>query len=276
MTTVIEFGSRRHGCNDFLSDKDVYLLCGPNDDISQEKGKLERQGYSVTVSSKERAEYLSAKGSLFIHHVFFEGLVTEGSDEDRIKIQNIWCSAPCYDQEIEENIEMLGVLEAIPSTIEALATVNDIVICSLRNILIRKLANNGLFVFSWRDVLAQSKRHNFINDVDEKIMRQARIYKNRYRLGFTPKLEWSFFEHLERITKKIMDKNRKFKFGSHKDVLASPEKAIEGSYSQLRAIELLCSHYHFHKSMRKYSVLVKDPAYFSTFGPNKALQRTSR
>jgi hypothetical protein len=45
MTTIIEFGSRRHGSSDFLSDKDVYLLYGPNDDVTQEKSSIERQGY---------------------------------------------------------------------------------------------------------------------------------------------------------------------------------------------------------------------------------------
>lgn len=160
---------------------------------------------------------------------------------------------------------MLGILEAIPSTIEALATVNDIVVCSLRNILIRRLANKGHFVFSWKDVLSQSKSHNFINEVDANIIRHSRIYKNTYRLGLAPKLDGRFIEYLEEITRKVMDKKRRFKFGSHKEIIAAPEKAIEGSYSQLRTIELLCSHYHFHESMAKYSVLAKDPAYFSTF-----------
>lgn len=104
MTTVIEFGSRRHGCHDSFSDKDVYLLCGSSNNMAEKKVKLERLGYSVTTSTRARSEYLSSKGSLFIRHVFFEGSVIEGGDEDRIKIKQLWRSAPCYDSEIEENI----------------------------------------------------------------------------------------------------------------------------------------------------------------------------
>lgn len=273
MTAIIEFGSRRHGCYDSFSDKDAYLLYGPNDNVVQEKDKLERQGYSVTTSTRERAEYLSAKGNLFVRHVFFEGAVIGGCEQDRVNIKNLWRSAPCYDREIEENVEMLGILEAVPSTIESMAAVNDIIICSLRNILIRKLANSGFFVFSWKDIIFESRKRKLISENDATVMYQARMYKNGYRLGLIPKVNERFLELLEEIMQKVIDRKRRIKLGSHKEVLASPEKVKEGSYSQLRAIELLCSHYRFHESMKKYSSLVKDPAYFSAFGSSKALQR---
>lgn len=275
MSTIIEFGSRRHGCHDYFSDKDVYVLYGPEDNIAKEKNTLERQGYSVTTSTRSRAEYLSASGSLFVRHVFFEGAVIGGSGEDMVNIKNLWCSASCYDREIGENVEMLAILETVPSTRESLATVNDIIICSLRNVLIRKLANKGVFVFSWKDVLAQSEKYNFINETDVNIMYQARRYKNAYRSGLvSKKINSSFLSSLEEINKKVVDKKRKIQTGNHKTILATPEKMAEGSYSQLRAIELLCSHYHFPENMKRYSMLVKDPAYFSAIGPNKALQRS--
>lgn len=271
MTTIIEFGSQCHGNSDLFSDKDAYLLYGPNDDVTQEKSNLERQGYSVTTSTRSRAEYLSVSGSLFIRHVFFEGAAINGCEEERMYIKGLWRYASCYDHEIEDNIYMLRILETIPSTIESIATVNDIIICSLRNVLIRKLANAGTFVFSWNEVIAQSLTRNLINEADAIVMRKARIYKNGYRLGVIPKLHDSFVEALEKLTQKVIDKKRKIKFGNHKEVMASPERENEGSYSQLRAIELLCSHYRFHASMKKYTDLVKDPAYFSAVGPSKAL-----
>ncbi len=276
MTTIIEFGSRRHESYDFYSDKDAYILFSPNDNFVKEKKELERQGYSVTTSSIRRAKYLSAGGNLFVKHVFFEGAAISGTEEEITNIKNLWRPARSYDHEIEENVEMLGLLEVIPSTKESMATVNDIIICSLRNILIRKLANKGIFVFSWKDVISLSVKHNFINEIDAKVMFQARRYKNVYRFGFFPKLNEIFIQNLELISKKVIDKKRRFRFGSHKQILASPETVEEGSYSQLRAIELLCSHYHFHESMKKYSALVKDPAYFSALCSNRALERTSR
>lgn len=275
MTTIIEFGSRRHGCDDYLSDKDIYVLYGAEDNIAGEKTELERQGYSVTTSTRSRAEYLAASGSLFVRHVFFEGSVISGSEKDMVNIKNLWCAASSYEREIEENVEMLALLESVPSTRESLATINDIIICSLRNVLIRKLANKGIFIFSWKEVLAEGKKHNFISETDVAIMYQARRYKNIYRSGFPSKIDSGFLASLEEISKKVIDKRRKIQAGCHKEILAAPEKMAEGSYSQLRAIELLCSHYHFAESMRNYSILVKDPAYFSTFGPNKALKRAN-
>ena len=276
MSTVIEFGSRAHGCHDIFSDKDAYLLYEENDDISQEKNDLERKGYSVTTSSRSRVEYLAARGSLFVRHVFFEGKVLKGSEEEKIAVNKRWCPALSYEEEIEDNVEMLSLLEAIPSTIESIATVNDIVVCSARNVLIRKLANRGVFVFSWSDVISQSIRYKFINKNDALLIRQARRHKNSYRMGFMPKLNVTFLDDLENLTRKVIDKRRGFAFGSHKKILAAPEREKEGSYSQLRAVELLCSHYHFNAQIKKYAALVKDPAYFSALGLNKALQRISR
>ncbi len=276
MTTLIEFGSRRHGCYDIFSDKDIYLLCSSLSNIAHEKDRLINQGYSVTVSTQSRAEYLASKGSLFIRHVFYEGIVIGGSSEKASAIKNRWVSSPSYEKEIEENTELLSVLESIPSTKESLAVVNDIIVCSIRNVLIRKLANIGIFVFSWKDVLSHSNMHNFIANQDVKIIYRARRYKNMYRSGIYPLIETSFLCAIEDLLRRVIDRDRKVKFGSHREILAAPEKLIEGSYSQLRAIELLCSHYQFHKSMKKYSMLAKDPAYFSAVGPNRALQRTSR
>ena len=276
MSTVIEFGSRIHGCHDIFSDKDAYLLYGPNDDVSKEKKNLERKGFSVTTSSISRAQHLAARGSLFVRHVFFEGKLVKGSEDQQKYINKIWCPASSYDEEVESNIELLSLLESIPSTIEAVATVNDIIVCSTRNILIRKLANRGVFVFSWSDVISQSIRYNFIDQNDALLIRQARRIKNSYRMGVMPRLSATYLNDLEKLSQRVIDRRRNFLFGSHKRILSSPEHEKEGSYSQLRAIELLCAYYHFNAQMKKYAVIVQDPAYFSANGPNKALQRTSR
>jgi len=275
MTTLIEFGSHHHGCHDTFSDRDIFILYDKSENISHEKYQLEKSGYSVTSAIRSRTEYLSKIGSLFSRHVFFEGKVISGSEQEVSNIRNLWSPASDYNHEIEDNIQLLSVLESVPSTKESLATVNDILICSLRNVLIRKLANKGLYLFSWKDVLDESVKQNMLNTTDVKIMYQARRYKNAYRLELLPAISNSFIALLEGISRKVIDSRRLVKRGGHKQIISSPENQIEGSYSQLRAIELLTSHYYFHYSMKKHLMLAKDPSYFCAVGPNKALQRTS-
>jgi hypothetical protein len=273
MSTLIEFGSHHHGCNDLYSDRDIFILYDKTSNIFDEKKGLKRKGYSVTAFSKDRAKYLSKIGNLFTRHVFFEGKVIQGSKDDLEYFRNIWSPASNYNFEIEDNKDLLSILETSPSTIESRAAINDILVCSLRNVLIRKIANEGLFVFSWTSVLSEGTKMGFINENDSTILRLARRYKNIYRQGLIPKIRKGFINLLEEITQKVIDTKRKIKFGTHKQITSLPEQLNDGTYSQLRAIELLCSHYGFDKNMKKYSELVKDPTYFCNFGSTKALQR---
>lgn len=275
MNTFIEFGSHHHGCNDVYSDRDIFILYDDFSNIKNETSELESKGFSVTTCSKERAEYLSSQGSLFSRHVFFEGKITKGSEENVKKIRELWTPSSSYDFEIEDNKLLLSILETAPSTLESKAAINDIIICSLRNVLIRKLANIGIFEFSWKSILSESSKFGFINKNDTKVMLLARRYKNIYREGLVPSIKNSFIDSLEEIVQKVIDNKRKIKYGTHKQITSLPEKLNDGTYSQLRSIELLCSHYNFDESMEKYLELTKNPSYFCNVGPNKLLQSDS-
>lgn len=276
MSLIIEFGSRKQGCHDLYSDIDLLLVFDDQTQVNNEKMYFERLGYSVTTFSTERARYLSKIGSLFARHVFFEGSLLHGNCGTMKSYQSTWNPAANYDYEIEDNKELLAILENVPVTVESKATINDILVCSIRNVLIRKLANEGIYVFSWSRVLRESEVRGFINRNDVNVLYMARHFKNMYRGGVFPIINGHLIEALEFITQKVIDDKRKIKAGRHKDITSLPDKQIEGSYAQLRSIELLCSHYNFDKSMAKYVIATKDPSYFCSLGPNKALQRTSR
>ena len=65
MSLIIEFGSRKQGCHDLYSDRDLLLVFDDQTQVNNEKMYFERLGYSVTTFSTERARYLSKIGSLF-------------------------------------------------------------------------------------------------------------------------------------------------------------------------------------------------------------------
>ena len=266
MTTIIEFGSRNSGLFDAYSDKDAYLLYGFGDKVEDEVKSLERLGYSVTVASTDRAEYLSKEGSLFIRHVFFEGKFLSGDVVKVGEIKSLWSYSSNYEDEIQENSDMLRLLEYIPCTKSSISTINDIVVCSIRNVLIRKLAMQGFFSFSWQDVLSDSEKLGMLNKDESDFILRSRKLKNLYRSGVRMKLSSGYLNSLGYLVRKVIDDKRLFRIGRHKDILSLPEKEKDCSYSQLRAIELLCAYYDFDASMEKYSALSKKPSYFISRG----------
>lgn len=269
MSLLVEFGSTHHGCYDKYSDRDVLLLYSNIETINQEKGLLKDAGYSVTSFSVSKARYLARSGSLFFRHVFFEGKVIDGEKELFECFKSLWSPLTNYDQEIEENIDLLSVLEALPNTTASNIVINDILICSIRNILIRKLANQGIYVFSWKAVFRESLKRQFIKKSCVPDLLRARRYKNMYRRGLLPNISDSFIRNIEEISQEVIDPRRKIRIGSHKEIIMLPEKYNDGSYAQLRAIELLCSYYDFDKSMERYRSITTDPSYFCSVGPNE-------
>jgi len=273
MSLVIEFGSRQHGCHDSHSDRDLMLIYDDSYQLSEKKYAFERLGYSVTVCSRKKANYLSKSGGLFIRHVVFEGRMVDGNIKQLKSLRSSWMAASNYDAEIHSNQEMLAVLERVPNNQLAGAVINDILICSIRNVLIRKLANEGVYLFSWKDVIRESVTRGFIKHNEIAALLLARRLKNIYRNGAKPIINDQLIGALESISRNVIDKSRKIRFGKHREIISLPDDQDTGSYAQLRAIELVCSYYSFDKSMNKYIQAIKDPNYFCNLGPNKAINR---
>ena len=73
------------------------------------------------------------------------------SDENNFKskIFNSWVPRDHYNDEIESNLALLEIFKSIPNNKYAQNLINDILIISIRNILIRRIAEYGEYVFGW-------------------------------------------------------------------------------------------------------------------------------
>lgn len=273
MNLVIEFGSKHHGCTDHYSDRDALLVYDSPDLVRAQRLELVRKGFSVTTLSYSAAHHLAKTGSLFARHVFFEGKPNEGHEAAIHNFKNAWTPSRRYAWEIESNMELLSVLDFTPASWESRATVVDILICSVRNVLIRKIAIRGDYYFSWPDIIGRSLRLGLIRKSDCRLILYARRLKNAYRARFIPKVSIPFLNALEDLCKRVIDPKRKIIRGTHREITSLPERYQEGSYAQLRAIELLCSHYSFDSSMARYTATTKDPNYFCRFGVSHAMAR---
>jgi len=274
---VIEFGSNKRGDFNMSSDKDMLLIGGDLSKLFKEKERRKIEGYSVTCMTRNKAKYMVNQGGLFFKHIIDEGFLVEGSQEKYLDIIRGWNAAPNYQKDIDGNVELLEILSHVPKTSEGLLVAADIVTISIRNILIRKLASLGLYVFSWEGVATAALDFNFITFNEKIILLHARQIKNYYRQGSDIQVSIFFLERLLMIISKILCKKIDFSFGKKQEIIQLHEKCNDGSYKQLRSLELLCAFYGFDSSPQKILNWIRDPNYFcATKGPNQSINQTAR
>ncbi|MBA3015240.1 MAG: hypothetical protein FP815_09850 [Desulfobulbaceae bacterium] len=277
MMLAVEFGSRKRGDFNISSDKDMLLVGSCLQEPFKEKVKRKEDGHSVTCMTIDKAKYMVNHGSLFFKHILDEGQLVEGSKEEFSGIIEGWEPAPNYQKEINGNVELLEILSFIPKTAKGVLAATDIATISIRNILIRKLASLGLYVFSWEQVSSAAVNFNYIDINEKNILLHARHIKNYYRQGCDIQLSIYFLERLLGILSKILGTKTGFNFCDKKEILRLHEKCTDGSYKQLRAIELLCAYYGFESSPPEFIYWIRDPNYFCAINsPNQGINLTGR
>lgn len=266
MTFIVEFGSAKRGDSGFASDKDLLLVYDQNTELMALKNYYLGKGYSVSCFSKVKSNYLIESGSLFFKHIRDEGRLLHG---DRISFEETlkkWAPKNNYEYQIEENFELLDVLRFLPNVHDSYLFANDLIISSLRNVLIRKIANYGIYEFSWNRIFAVATELDIVPTLDIYILRVARIYKNLYRLGYRPKISESYIQRLLNCSFNVLSSNSKIEFSSLRRLDRFYHECKEGSYRQLRALELINIAYFGDKSLRNYNRIICDPNYFGNIG----------
>jgi predicted nucleotidyltransferase len=263
---MIEFGSRQRGDFNNCSDKDVLILASNWKQIKFETDKLTSEGFSVSSFLFGKATYLIKTGSLFFKHIFDEGILISGSEERFHQLASQWYPAKDYEREIEGNLDLLEVLNFTPSSYVGIAVIVDILISSIRNILIRRLASQGCYVFSWSKIFEEAKKRNMIKEEDIRIFLIARQLKNKYRQGVVMRISRNYLRHLIDGAQRALTVSVKTRFASHKAIRSLPERYNDNTYKQLRSIELVCAEYGFHESLGALRSIVRKPAYFCANG----------
>lgn len=269
----IKFGSRPRGDSDFLSDKDILLLASGWDQINIAMEEKAAEGFSVSAFLYDKAVFLTKNGNLFFKHICDEGILVSGSSEYFQWLISQWQASNNYYNEIYENLDLLEVICFTPQSNEGVIVAVDILISSVRNILIRRLANQGEYVFSWRKIFITACRRGMIKKEDVLLFIKARQLKNQYRLGKIPQVSLNYFESLLIAATRACGSALRQQFTYRAKLRSLPEQFVDGTYKQLRAIELMCAEYSFHQSTDTLLALVRQPAYFCANGPNMQMKR---
>ncbi|CAK8717009.1 hypothetical protein GCAAIG_06420 [Candidatus Electronema halotolerans] len=273
---VIEFGSGRRGDCDLTSDRDILLIGTDWQKISYESAKWCINGFSVSTFLFDKASYLASKGNLFFKHIFDEGVLVFGSEARYRELKDRWQAAADYWDEVRDNLDLLEVIHFIPQTSAGIAVAIDILISSVRNILIRRLACDGKYVFAWGKVFVEANKRQMIKKEDIHLFMTSRCLKNKYRQGFIQNLPLSYLEALLEASNRACGVMLRPNFAYRAALRSLPEKYLDGTYKQLRALELMCAEYLFDKSLDPLMSIVRTPAYFCVNGPAKSIRRCQK
>ncbi len=259
---IIEFGSSKRGDSDASSDRDMLLIGDNPHELSDQQATWKRCGYSVTCFTADRALYLISAGNVFFRHIKDEGILVSGREEEYSQLMAQWRPAASYIGEIDENLDLLEVLAFTPRSHWGTAVAIDIIISSVRSILIRKLAALGTYVFSWVGVLETAACFGQTRANDMQTFLFARRVKNMYRKGHPLQVGEPFLDDLSEAAAPVFGMGNFVFFGSRQSIRTLPERFPDGSYKQLRAIELLCAEYSFEPALARYREWTKEPSYF--------------
>lgn len=258
---IAEFGSKHNGSTSRYSDRDLLIVSNDWNRIKYNKSYYESLGFSVTSFHTSKALYLAKEGSLFFKHIIDQSHVI--SDHSCIlgALYNNWTPKKDYEHEIESNIDLLELINYLPKSKYYANYTVDLVIISIRNILIRMLAKTGKYVFDWENLAKTAFKYGYISYNDMALITHARGIKNRYRSGVYDAISDHVVNGLISILNSIQNKKMKVRFITHKQILSLPDQFNNGSYKQLKALEAICCLYSYSPSMKQYMKLVKDPNY---------------
>lgn len=266
---IVEFGSRLNGRARQFSDKDLLIIGDDWHQINHEANIL--NGYSITKFKEDKATYLSKGGSLFFKHIIDEGRVISDTKNKIATLGSIWKPKSNYRDEIYSNIDLLEVLKLIPRNRWANMFILDLLVITIRNILIRKLANEGIYSFGWESIFRNAIKVKLLSEKDIPLLFYARIQKNKYRTFFNSRIHDHIIDLLLKITSRLANTPIKIGYGTEKQLLNSLNDYKGGSYKELRAIELLCINREYSGELMRYKRLISDPNYSCS---TKALTKT--
>ena len=249
---LISFGSQARGEADLYSDTDLL-------EVSDTESNDFKPVGTISVS-RDMLLAASRTGSLFIKHLFSEGRLVAGPPSDFAALRRSWRSAVSYQDEIEENRDLLTLLAYVSGNQAGLVAAMDITICALRSILIRVLAERGEYIFSWAKLAERSLSAGLIQPHGPALIQAARRMKNLYRCGKRVIVPHSFVCTLIEAAQPALGCVRFHAGGVVPYDL--PDRCPERSYKQLRAMELVRAAYSNDRSFERWSAWIADPRSF--------------
>ncbi|NIF33758.1 hypothetical protein F3J29_16645 [Enterobacter sp. Cy-643] len=260
---AVEFGSKHNGFPSLLSDRDLLIVHEDWSQVDREMNRFKLLGYDISIMHRKKMGFLCASGSLFMKHIIDQGVVIFGGEGEINRARKEWTPKLNYQTEINENLELLELLGFLPKNNYSSLFAIDLLIISIRNILIRRFAAEGMYIFSWEQLFDSAVKFKWLSERDVSILLISRKIKNAYRNKIYFNVGRSFLDVLMSIARKVIGLNFYLGFcNNKKTILSLPERFADRSYKQLRSIEIICSYYGYGHNVNHLHEMVASPSYF--------------
>lgn len=180
-SAIAVFGSHARGDKDGFSDKDILIV----DDSAAARRSAEAitaiHGWSCTSLTWNRVDNLVQSGSLFAQHLRREAVIVK-DERNRLRERlEHWKPRSRYLKDIEGALRVLTVLQGIPDCSRGRLWALDVLMVSFRAAAVARLADEGVYSFSFQSILKWAERFGLIGKSDLRQLLMLRVYKNLYR-----------------------------------------------------------------------------------------------
>lgn len=263
--SVVIFGSSLREDFDKYSDRDLLIAASDFETLDKLKSIYSKYDFSISSYTYSKLKYLSENGSLFIKHLQKESKVIIDQKERYKEILNQFSPKNNYKKDIKDCEDYFDIIKLVPKTNLGYAWFCDCLFVGLRNYLVFKNAENGVFEFSFIKLLNRLKKQGLINQSDIDVLRELRVVKRNYREEIFDELpSQEFVKKIIPIAKYlgILDS---VKFTDKKTFQNLIEKSIIkykfNSYQRLRLVEgYYCSQDLIIPELKK---IISNPQFYS-------------
>ena len=175
------FGSYARGDADRLSDKDLLLIGNDIKGLRLAATRLDYFGWSCSTYTWLQLSQEVKRRSLFIQHLRLEGVVIKDTSERLFEM--LYGAEPRsdYSWEAEQAKDLIGLIEYIPNNDWGSIWALDVLMVGFRSFGYAVLANEGIFHFSFDEVLRNLKKINLLKSSDLHELQSLRKCKHYYR-----------------------------------------------------------------------------------------------
>ncbi len=239
--SVAIFGSSLRADFDKYSDRDLLIIANDFKTLESLKSIYSKDDWSISYYTYSKLKYLAKNGSLFIKHLQNESQIIIDKNDRLEKILNQFNPKSNYKKDIKDCENYFDIIKIVPKTTLGYAWFCDSLFVGLRNYLVFKNAENGIFEFSFIKLLNGLKEQGLINQSDINVLKELRVVKRNYReeiLDELPSLD--FIKKIIPITK-ALGILKSVKFVDSMTFQSTIEKSIIkrkfNPYQRLRLVE---------------------------------------
>lgn len=236
--SILIFGSSVRRDFDKYSDKDLLIASDSFERLNELRSYYSRENWSISTYTYNKLNYLSRNGSLFIKHLEKEGKYLKDDDGKLEEIISSFRKKGSYESDLLESLNYFKILDYYPDTISGFAWFCDCFYVGLRNYLILKYADKGIFEFSYLELLNLLENDGLVSIDQHSVLKEVRVIKRNYRENFNNELpDNNFLESLVAIGKQL-------------GLIKSSKKLTSIKYQKLIKAEILNSGFGAYQKLR--------------------------